>query len=973
MFNRRLLSLLVALSASGALHAQEADTNDGAEETVGDSSFDEEVVVQGVKNAELNARQSERNKDAFSSVIAQDDAGNFADQNVAESLQRLPGITLQKSEGEGRSVSVRGLGPGFVTVNMNGKELASAGEDSRAFALDSLPSDILGSIEVIKTLTPDMDLNSIGGTVNVKTVSAFDKKRNSLSIKAQVNTQEYREELSPKLSVSGTNLFADDTIGVGYSLSAENRKTISYEVGHHNDVLPRYVRPVNAPSSQDEVLIPYRFEAREENAERTRMAGSLDLGYRPNENSDYYLRLSRTEYEDLDINLREYYRFGQARYSDSNNEITYTDPVNGVYAAHNTDLQQQFFIQDGKSTTSALSLGGSNHFSEGWEVDYDLSHSLGEWDKPGARRVQFRARNLPMIGAFGSNYHTAEIVSGDVMEAFSGVANTNGNYGISYLANNRRQENMDYDNIFIEDSIRDDTIDQLSLNFKKIFEHGYVNYVKFGVAAKNRERDRNKDRWSVVPGDFATLGCPNSSDPELCLQWGRSTLGDFQTYTPSHPDIKHDFISYDDAEALLAITTPIATEMDPTLTGQDSTKDDYLLTEDTRSIYVMAEFETSPNSALIVGAKYETTDFYSDGYLTIRNDRLEGGDGLSGDIAVPLEGTESQYSDVLPSVHYRWDVKEDLLFRAALWTSFTRPSFSEARAFANFEGRIEFCDGEETSPTYGECSDNPSDLNATTPEQVADNLYISPNNSLEVGNPTLRAMKAVNFDTSLTWYADENLYLQAAFFYKDIKDFIAEVRGIESSIENLAVTIPVDDISKVQFLPGMVYDDVSTTVNGDTAAVYGVEISYSQYFKSGVFLQSNITFLESQAGLDKTVREEEFSLPNQADQTMNLTLGWENAKFSARVISNYRSEVLEELGSSSSQWADIYHDDTYGLDFKARWNINDMFSVYFDAINLTSDVSVKYFEGDPASNGKILYLSEDFGRSFQVGVNVKVF
>src|SRR5690606_19123137 len=116
MFRKRLLRAFIALTASGALSAQ-AQTTD-------EPTIEGEIIVTGVRQAELNARQQERDKDAFSSIIATDDIGNFADQNVAESLQRLPGITLQKNEGEGRFVTVRGLGPGFVTVSMNGNELA---------------------------------------------------------------------------------------------------------------------------------------------------------------------------------------------------------------------------------------------------------------------------------------------------------------------------------------------------------------------------------------------------------------------------------------------------------------------------------------------------------------------------------------------------------------------------------------------------------------------------------------------------------------------------------------------------------------------------------------------------------------------------------------------------------------------------------------------------------------------------------
>jgi TonB-dependent receptor len=189
MLKLRLLSTIIAtIMASGSVIAQ-------------DQEIDEEIVVQGVRSAEINALEEERKKDIFSSVISQDDAGNFADQNVAESLQRLPGVTLQKSEGEGKFVTVRGLGPGFVTVHMDGAEVASGGggfeagadsTDNRGFALDAIPADLLGSIEVLKSLTPDMDLNSIGGTINVKTVSAFNKNRDTLKVTTQASMQDYR-------------------------------------------------------------------------------------------------------------------------------------------------------------------------------------------------------------------------------------------------------------------------------------------------------------------------------------------------------------------------------------------------------------------------------------------------------------------------------------------------------------------------------------------------------------------------------------------------------------------------------------------------------------------------------------------------------------------------------------------------------------------------------------------------------------
>ena len=983
----RLLPLMIAMVSAGSLHAQESAPAENPQ----DESL-EEIVVQGVRQAELNARERERDKDAFSSIIATDDVGNFADQNVAESLQRLPGVTLQKSEGEGRFVTVRGLGPGFVTVSMNGNELASAGEDSRAFALDALPADILSSIEVIKALTPDMDLNSIGGTVNVNTLSAFDRKQDSLQLKVQGNYQSYKEELNPKLTLNGTHLFADDTIGVGYSLSYEDRSTVVYQVQHHSDSLPRYVTPDVSTLPEDyqgdTILIPFRYEARQEDAERTRTTGSLDLGYRPNEDSEYFAKFSYTKYDDLDTALREYYRFGQA----GSGDIVYTDQNSGLFGLVDTDLQQQFFIQDGTSETTAFSIGGENHFGDGWMVDYTYAYSLGEWTKPNGRRVQFRARDLPMLGVAGPGYIRGEVVAPDVLEALTGSSSLpqSGGYGglNGYQDGQRLQENLLYDNIFIEDSFREDTIDQISLNLQKDFaDSDFINYIKFGATAKQRSRNRNKDRWSVIPGDY-TNGCEGD---EECLQLAGARLGDFATFTPAHPDIQHDFITLDDAEHLLAVTTPIAKYSDPLRTGQDSVTDDYTLSEDTAAAYFMGELQLSENSSLIAGVRWEQTEFTSTGNLSIRNDRFEvANEATVLDIAVPMEGASSKYDDFFPSLHYRYEPREDVLVRAALWTSFTRPSFNEARAFAEFSGRVIVCNDIEDSLYYGECSDAPTDIGAQSLEDLSatsQNFYVSPDNVINLGNPTLTAMKSVNFDTSVSWYASENLYVQAAFFYKDISDFIVDVSGIQSSFEDMPVRIPVDQVQEFYFPPGQVYNDVNLTTNGEDAQVYGVELSYSQYFPMGFFVQSNMTLIDSTANVGETIRTDEIQLPDQADTTVNLTLGWENNDFSLRLIGNYRSEVLERIGSCSqadkdadmasglpencATWADIYHDDTFGLDFKATYQLTDNIKFYLDAINLTEDKSFKYFDGNGYSRGNMLFESEDYGTSYQMGVNIK--
>lgn len=981
MYKKRLLPLCIALSVTGQLQAQE------------EQSQTDEIIITGVRSAELNAREVERSKNIFSSVISQDDAGKFADQNVAESLQRLPGITLQKTEGEGQYVTVRGLGPGFVNVSMNGNELASTSSDSRAFALDAVPSDLLSSIEVFKSLTPDMDLNSIGGSVNVKTLNAFDRKKDTLRVSGQASEQIYNGDTSPKVSIQGTNLFADQTIGLGYSLSYEKRGTDGYLNQHHAEQDLTYRQEnhggLTGPTGP-RLLTPWQFEVREEQAERERIAASVDLGWRPNENSDYYLRYTRTSMEDMDIALREYYRFDTALTVED--EVPYIDTATGTFGVTDAELQHQFYIQKGEAITDAFDIGGENKFSdESWVLDYKYSHSVGEFSKPDGRRVQFRIQDLPMLGRAGEDYIAAQIISPAEMAALAETTTNNlVNTGGYFLMNDgqRKQNGMTYDNIFIEDSFRTETLDQIGVNLRRNFDdESFVNYIKTGFVIKDRERDRNKDRWSIVPGNY-----PNACGGDTeCQDLRNSSLADFETYTPAHPDMQYDFITRSETERLLAATSRIAKYTDPNLTGQESTKEDYLLTEESQAIYLMAEFQTSENSTLITGVRYEKVDFASDGYLSIRNDRFTETDNAENsnlDIAIPLENTDTSYDDLFPSIHYRYDMAEDTLVRASIWTSFTRPSFDQARAFGEVVGRVVLC-----NPDTLVCDDNPpanggvinSQRQITTASGTP--FTMASDNTLDIGNPNLVAMTAVNFDTSISWYGDNGDNWQIAAFYKEIDDFIVNVRGASLTIDQLPLQLPLNQVTQFSIPNNLMIERVNFATNGDSAKVYGVELSYSKYFDSGLFVQTNMTLMDSDAEVGETLRVGSIQLPEQADTTINLSIGWENDSYSARLIGNYRSEILKRVGSCNAQaiaadaslgyaeycrtWADIYQDVSKTLDFKATYAYNKALQFSFDVTNLTNSKDVYYFKGNESSGGKVMFATEDYGSTYLLGMSYK--
>lgn len=994
LYSKKILPLAIALASTQAFAQQESENTDY------DASL-EEVYVEGVRAADANARAAERDKDNFSSIVTQDDAGNFSDQNVAELLQRMPGITLQKSEGEGKFVNLRGLGPGMVSVRMDGGVMANAGGgtdetlEDRAFSLDSLPSDVLQSIEVNKSLTPDMDLDAIGGSINVKTLSALDRGRDTYKLRLQNYYADQGEENSPKATLQGTNLFLDETFGVAYTASWEKRVTQGYQTKHHNTTLPQYVN-----LGDERMLIPWEFTTFQENAERERVAALVNLEYQPDDNSRYHLKINHTSYSDDDIAQREYYRFN---WSDGDEELRFLDSANRVFGGESVDLQQQFFIQESEVTTNTFALGGENRFGDGWEVDYEVVSSRSENEKPDGRRVQFRLRELNALGRYGEDFLNGQLISGPQLTELeeTGAISTGAVSGPNgYQYGSVAQPNLNYDNLFLEDSIREDEVDQFSLNLRHDWsDGGRLNYVKTGVKVNQRSRSNDKNRASIVPFDRAVAGCAGDLD---CVAMAGSRLGDFTNYILENPNFDHAVITRSEAERLIETTRAIGDNYDPEEKELDSTKLDYELTEDSAAAYLMAEFQVLPEATLIAGARYERTEFESTGYMALRNDRNEDSEGLESlDIALPLDEVGNDYDVFLPALHYRHELGEDLLARAALWTSFSRPDFGKSRGFFEVTDRVEFCN---TDPDYtGEvrCSDDPGAIGASRGgdlEYQAEFFEMSADNTVRIGNPGLDPMRATNLDLSLSWYG-ESTFLEGAFFYKDIKDFIVDANGVSVNIgSDLPFVLPLEEVTMFRIPSDTTFTNVNTYLNGESATVYGLELSYSQYFDGrwkdhkigrwldNLFVQSNLTLQSSDGKVGDSVRVDSIQLPETADTAANLTLGWENDDLSVRFIANYTSEILKRIGGCTAEdkaadtelgyaancraWGDMYQDESLTFDIKATYRVMDGMRLYFDAVNITDSVDQYYYAGNADSGGPILFNVEQYGPGYQLGLTM---
>lgn len=183
----------------------------------------EVLEVKGQREAQNKALNLYRASDAVASFIAADDIGQFVDQNVAESLQRLPGLAIARDQGEGRFVSVRGISAGLSNVTINGMRIGTPEDGSRAVPLDVIPTGSVEGISVVKAPTPDMPGDAIGGSVDVQSASPFDRDGRNIRYRAEASYNELSGETSPKVQFNFSDTF-DDKFGVSFGINFLDRK-----------------------------------------------------------------------------------------------------------------------------------------------------------------------------------------------------------------------------------------------------------------------------------------------------------------------------------------------------------------------------------------------------------------------------------------------------------------------------------------------------------------------------------------------------------------------------------------------------------------------------------------------------------------------------------------------------------------------------------------------------------------------------
>ena len=810
------------------------------------------IIVYGQRAGQAGAINRQKNADNLKSIVSADTIGQSPDQNAAEALQRLPGMSIQRDQGEGRFVAIRGIDPNLNNVTINGVNVPSPESDIRSVAMDVIPSELIQSLEVSKTVTPDMDASAVGGSIEVKSLSAFDRQGRSYSATVQGSYNELMEDTSPKLSGSYTDIFdlANGVqLGVATAVSWFERKFGSQNIETDGGWAAFEFEDL-ATSDDVEVFSAEEVEQRYYQITRERLGAALNFDLHTSATDKYYLRTLYSKFSDDEFRLRNQYKFDKGAIDLTN----YTDS-----SAHFVDAKMERDTKDRYEQQEILSLvlGGENQIGD-WLVEYDLGYSKSSEEEPNRIDVAFVGEDLPL-----------------------GYVSTGENVQLTHSPAAHDLANFMMDEITYEHNKTEDEEISVKLDFTRDFVwHNNNGQIKFGIKHQAREKF-NDLSVSIYDGGFDDLSADEfaGASPDY-------DIGDFG------PGIKEASVRH----FVLANRSNFDTnELDSII---DSLGGSFDSEEDVTAAYAMVTLDID-QWRIITGLRYEDTRFETLG------NRVELiADEVNDDetVAISPWQVSKDYDHLLPSLNVKYSASDKLIARFAYTQTIARPTFGDSAAFQLIESEITEDDG-----------------------------VIETERKAEVGNPELEPFESDNIDLSVEYYPGNIGVMSAGLFYKDIDNYIVQAEVQDNG----------------QWAG---FKEVTQPINGGSASLTGLELAWTKNFKSGFFVSANGTFVDT-----------DDNLPNQADTVANLMLGYETAKFSARLSTSYKSESFQFEDND----ADVYEDTHTQVDFTAKYYINDTMQVYFNAVNLTDEPLYLYHDSKAYS-----YQYEEYGASFELGFTI---
>lgn len=958
----RLHPSLLALAAVAACGGVQAQAQPGTET----------ITVTGIRAALESALNAKRQDNGIVDVVKAEDIAKFPDTNLAESLQRIPGVVIDRDAGEGRSITVRGLGQDFTRVRINGIEAlaTTGGTDSsggnnrgRGFDFNVFASELFSSLTVRKSSSADVEEGSLGATVDLQTSRPFDFKEAVLTASVQGRYNDLAKTTTPRMSVLLSNTFADRKLGVLFSAAYAKRKvyeegfsTVRWDTGASSGGWCAPTGTTANPSTStattcgpaaqnvprlDGVANPgYIAEYTEASSvdnyhprlprygrlthEQDRLGVTSAVQWRPQEGSLLtldlmYAKLKATREEDF----LEAISFSRTATQGGKPQ---TSVIETQYAPNGALLYGKFNGVDIRSESRFDRLE-TTFTQPTLTYEQELNDSLRLTARIGRAESKFRnpVQTTVTLDALNTNGYEIDFRGDDRLPRISypfDVTQAGGALGIVGVpAGGTSIANTTSSEIRIRPQGSTNTNDSLSLALDWEAAPGALN-VKAGFDRKRYRFStyefRRTNQSETIYGPPAGTSSASLSTMMTGFGNGLSLPGGVPTAWVM-PDLQAIASAYDIYCNCLK-SGPAGGPGDFTLTSINNGNargNNRSVVETDTGLWLMGEFSARPWGVPLrgnVGTRIVSTQQSATGYQST---------GSGTEVTV-----DNDYTDFLPSFNLAATLAPDFIAR-----------FSAAKVMAR--------------PQLGNLNPGGT-LNST-------------GKTLSIGNPKLQPFRAWTADLNGEWYFDRNAFVGVGYFAKKIGTYIQSLR---QRIPYAQTGLPL--------FSGIAPEDifeVTQPVNSPGGWLRGLEINYQQPFtflpgigkNFGVvtnytYVKSKINYLVSPTS-SATVTDD---LLNLSPRSLNLTLYYDDGSFSARVSGTKRSTYLTRVPGQNSNDVEGKNGSTnVDLSVSYQWNKNLAFT--FEGVNLTNEANDQFTSR--ARNSPVVYHVT--GREFLLGARYK--
>ncbi len=916
-----LLALSIALALqAGAAAAQDA----GAAATELDT-----VTVTGYRASVEKALDIKRGEAGMVDAVVAEDIGKFPDSNLAESLQRIPGVVITRDGGEGRQITVRGLGPDFTRVRINGMEaLSTVGSSdgqggtnrSRGFDFNVFASDLFSQLIARKTASADVEEGSLGATVDLRTARPFDYDGFTLVTNVQTAYNDASQAAMPRFAGLIANSWADGKIGALLSVAYSERETVEEGTGTVRWANARANTPTNTANPKgvgfagcaagtapfpgvcsDQVYTPRfpRYTLMEHDQKRLGVTGSLQ--FKPSDRTTFSLDML---YSKIDAQRDEKYieANGLSKTgADGKAQIVVRDGVieNGalVYAKmDNVDIRAENRHDEWSTDFYQVSLDGEHRLTDSFTLSGRVGTSRSKHDNPVQATIM-----MDKLDVQGYSYDYRGNANKPVF-----------NYGVSPTDPN----GWTLSTIRLRQNYVTNEFNNGELDFSWVIGPSFT--LSGGVQGKNYSFDsmerRRVGNETVVP-NFSTGNRIVPADMTELASLGGLAGSPGTWVVPNFGAIANMF-GVLNGEGIYALVDYAAS-----MRGVE---------EQDRSGWLMGKFSTEIGSIPVygnLGVRYVRTKQTSSGIAT-----------ASG---TPVAATVTrEYNDTLPSLNVVAELTPDFLLRFAAAKVMSRPG-----------------------------------LGSLTPG-VTVNVSGSAR-TVSGGNPMLDPVRAKSYDLGLEWYFDEGAMLGATVFYKDIGSYIQNTKETRVYADS---GLPASLLDNLNASPS---DEFTFTVPVNTPGgkLQGVELNYVQPFTflpgkwSNLGTQLNYTYVDSdiQYLLSSGAAAQKAAMTGQSKNSWNATLFYEGERFSGRVSATNRNDYLiqvpgTEAGFNSDANGVHGQSGTTIVDASIHYRISDQLELSLEGANLTNEAQESWV-ANPSVSLPLEYSQT--GRTYTLGLRYR--